>query len=323
MTDLSERYVQAVLRAVPAAQRADLELEIRALVADAIEAKTAETGSTDADAERAALTDLGDPALLAARYSGRTAYLIGPSLYPEWRRILSVLLPIIVPIVGAVVLTANLLDGSPAGESIVAGGSAAFNVAVQTLFWFTLVFAIAERTGGAGGLAPRPWSPDALPALDDRGRIAIPELIAAVAANAVLLVALLWVQLRPPIVIDDEAVPLLDPALWSFWLPWFIVVTLLEILLTIGVYIRGRWTYGYAAGNALLGAAFAIPGIYLLANGLLLNPVLVDAISEAGGNWLPVTTVVVGVSIAAIVTWDAIDGFRKARRASHAAAPAP
>ena len=98
MTNLSERYVQAVVRAVPAAQRADLEPEIRALVADAIEAKTAETELTDAEAERAALTDLGDPAVLAAGYTGRTAYLIGPSLYPEWRRILSVLLPIIVPI---------------------------------------------------------------------------------------------------------------------------------------------------------------------------------------------------------------------------------
>jgi len=322
MTNLSERYVQAALRAFPAAQRPELEREIRALVGDAIEAKAAHTDTSEA-AERAALTDLGDPALLAARYTGRTAYLIGPSLYPEWRRILAVLLPIIVPIVGAVVLTANLIDGSTAGESIVAGGSAALNVAVQTLFWFTLVFAIAERTSGPGALASRPWSPDALPALDDRGRIGIPELVAAVAANVVLLIALLWVQLRPPIVIDGRAVPLLDPALWSFWLPWFIVVTLLEILLTIGVYIRGQWTYGYAVGNALLGAAFAIPGIYLLANGLLLNPVIVNAITEAGGDWLRVTTVVVGVSIAAIVAWDAIDGFRKARRASNAAAPAP
>lgn len=321
MTDLSERYVQAALRAVPAAQRRDLEREIRALVGDAIEAKAVQADTSEA-AERAALTDLGDPALLAARYTGRTAYLIGPGLYPEWRRILTVLLPIIVPIVGAVVVTANLLEGSTAGESIAAGGSAAFNVAVQTLFWFTLIFAIAERTSGAAPLAPRAWSPDALPALDARGRIGIPEVVAAVAANVVLLVALLWVQLRPPIVIDGEAVPLLDPLLWSFWLPWFIVVTLLEILLTIGVYIRGQWTYGYAAANALLGAAFAVPGIYLLANGLLLNPVIVDAISEAGGNWLQVSTVVVGVAIAAIVAWDAIDGFRKARLASNAA-PAP
>lgn len=317
MTNLSERYVQAVLRAVPAAQRADLEREVRALVADAIEAKTADRGSTDADAERAALTDLGDPTLLAARYTGRTAYLIGPGVYPEWRRIVSVLLPIIVPIVGAVVLTANLLDGSTAGESIIAGGSAAFNVAVQTLFWFTLVFAIAERTTGAGAVAPRPWSPDSLPALEDSGRIGIAEVVAATAVNVILLVGLLWVQLRPPITVDGEPVPLFDPALWSFWLPWFIVLTLLEIVFTIAVYVRGRWTYTYAIGNALLGAAFAIPGIYLLANGLLLNPVIVDAVTEAGGTWLRATTVIVGVSIAAIVAWDAIDAFRKARRASN------
>ena len=89
MTDLAERYVRAVLAAVPASQRQELEREIRALVADAIEAKTTETGSAGAEAERAALTDLGDPALLAGRYTGRTAYLIGPSLFPEWRRILS------------------------------------------------------------------------------------------------------------------------------------------------------------------------------------------------------------------------------------------
>ena len=125
MTDLSERYVQAALRVVPAAQRRDLEREIRALVGDAIEAKAVQADTSEA-AERAALSDLGDPALLAARYTGRTAYLIGPGLYPEWRRILSVLLPVIVPIVGAVVVTANLLEGSTAGESIVAGGSAAF-----------------------------------------------------------------------------------------------------------------------------------------------------------------------------------------------------
>lgn len=322
MTNLSERYVQAVVRAVPAAQRADLEPEIRALVADAIEAKTAETELTDAEAERAALTDLGDPAVLAAGYTGRTAYLIGPSLYPEWRRILSVLLPIIVPIVGLAVLTANLLDGSTPGEAIVGGGTAAFNVAVQTLFWFTLIFAIAERTTGSAVVRARAWTPDSLPALEDRGRIGIAEVIASTAVNVILLVGLLWVQLRPPITVDGQPVPLFDPALWSFWLPWFIGLTLLEILFTIGVYLHGRWTYAYAVANALLGAAFAIPGIYLLANGLLLNPVIVDAVAEAGGTWLRATTVIVGVSIAAIVTWDAIDGFRKARRASNEVAAA-
>ena len=68
--------------------------------------------------------------------------------------------------------------------------------------------------------------------------------------------------------------------------------------------------------NTLLGAAFAIPGLYLLANGLLLNPVIVDAVTDAGGTWLRATTIIAGVVIVAIVVWDAIDGFRKARRAS-------
>ena len=321
MTDLAERYVRAVLAAVPASQRKELEREIRALVADAIEAKTTETGSAGAEAERAALTDLGDPALLAGRYSGRTAYLIGPSLLPEWRRILSLLLPILVPVIGAVVLTANLLGGSTAGEAIVAAGSSAFNVAVQTLFWLTLVFAIIERTTGSGTLAKRAWDPDELPALDDSGRMSIAEVVTTMAVNVVVLVGLLWVQLRSPIVVEGEAVPLFDPAIWSFWLPWFIVVTLLEIALTIAVYVHGRWTFPAAVGNALLGAAFAIPAVYLLANGLLLNPVIVDAITDAGGTWLEVTTTITAVVIVGIVVWDAIDCFRKVRSGSSQPAP--
>ena len=102
--------------------------------------------------------------------------------------------------------------------------------------------------------------------------MSIAEVVATMAVNVVVLVGLLWVQLRSPIVVEGEAVPLFDPAMWSFWLPWFIVVTLLEIALTIAVYVHGRWTYPAAVGNALLGAAFAIPAVYLLANGLLLNP---------------------------------------------------
>ena len=64
MTALTDRYVWAVLRGVPAAQRADLEPEVRALVADAIEARTGEpapSGASAEAAERAALTELGDP----------------------------------------------------------------------------------------------------------------------------------------------------------------------------------------------------------------------------------------------------------------------
>ena len=107
MTTLTDRYVWAVLRAVPEAQRAELERELRALVADTIDARLA-AGTPAAEAERAALIELGDPERLAARYTDQNLYLIGPRLYLEWRRVLFMLLPVVPPIVGMVVLAAQL-----------------------------------------------------------------------------------------------------------------------------------------------------------------------------------------------------------------------
>ena len=333
-TTLTDRYVWSVLRAVPSGDRPELEREVRALIADAVEAKAAD-GNVDAEAaERAALTELGDPGALAARYTGRPSYLLGPDVYPVWQALVRLLLTFLVPLIGVLALAASLIDGSTIGQAIVAGLGGSFQVAVQTLFWFTLVFVIIERVAGpkeraalsagavamgAPGSENRPWTPDDLLDLPDKGRITLTDLAASVAASTFLLGALLWLQLASPIVVDGVSIPLFDPALWSFWLPWFIGVTIVEIVFTTVVYLRGHWTYAYAIGNALLGAAFAIPAIYLLANDLLFNPAFVDAAvaaTDGTGTWIQATKVVIGVSIAVIVGWDAVDGFIKARRAS-------
>lgn len=323
MTTLTDRYAWAVLRAVPESQRADLEAEIRALIADAIDARRADANQDAEAAERAALTELGDPTVLAGRYTNRSQYLIGPGVFPEWRRLLTVLLPIVVPIVSLVVLGANLLSDGTVGQAITAALGTGINVALQTVFWVTLVFVLIERFGDASAIPGRAWSIDDLPQLPDRGRIGILEAASLVMANIFVAVGLLWMQLQPPIVLDGEAFPLFDPALWSFWLPWFLVVTLVEILFAIALYLRGRWTYGFAAANALLGAAFAIPAVYLLQNNLLFNPALVAKVQGAtegtSGTWLEVTGIVIGTTVVVIVAWDAIDGFLKARRASRPA----
>ncbi len=325
MSNLTDRYVWAVLRAVPSSQRAELEQEIRALVDDAVEARRS-AGEPADTAERSALTELGDPTVLAARYSERPQHLIGPTIYPHWQRLLTLLLPIIVPILFAVVLGANLIGERPVGESIVAAGSAAISVAIQTVFWITLVFVVIERVA-VDEVAAHRWTPDDLPELPDPGRLPVSELIGVLVANGIVAVGLLWVQLQPPTVIDGVSFPLFDPALWSFWLPWFLGVIVAEVLLAIVVFVRGRWTYPLAATNAVLGAAFAVPAVYLLQNDLLFNPQLINKLREAtdGGAWIDVTAVIIGVSVVAVVTWDAIDAFRKARRAANPAlrGPAP
>src|SRR3546814_3153315 len=75
---LTDRYVAAVLRALPEDKRADIEKELRTSIADAIDART-ETGEPAAEAERAVLQELGDPARLAAgRSEAHTSELQSP-----------------------------------------------------------------------------------------------------------------------------------------------------------------------------------------------------------------------------------------------------
>ena len=324
MTTLTDRYVWAVLRAVPQRQRADLEPEIRALVADAVDAHAGGAPVEVAgSAERAALAELGDPDALAGRYTDTTRFLIGPRLYPEWERLLLLLLPIIVPVVGIVTGAASWMGGNSVGSVIVSGLGAAFNVGVQTAFWFTLVFAIAERT--ASPMIPttgRPWSVDDLPEVPAPDRMGLGEAVASVAFGVLVLATLVWVQLATPIVIEGAAYPLFDAQTWS-WLLWYLVgLTVLEILFAVGLYLRGRWTWAFAVLNAILGLAFAVPVLWLLSEDRLFNPQLVAAASAlANGDWLQATVRITGLVIVVIIAIDVADGFRKAWRSSRRASP--
>jgi hypothetical protein len=315
MTTLTDRYVWAVLRAVPEAQRGELEPEIRALVADTVEARTRAGGGADpADAERAALVELGDPERLAAQYAGRRPSLIGPGMFPVWRRLVLTLLAIVVPIVAVVTLGSSLFAGSTIGETVVAIVGSAYLAAVMVLFWVTLVMAGIEWRGATASIPELVWTPERLPDVPGVERLGAAELVGALVTSIFLAAFIVWQQLRPPVV-DGTAMPILDPALWSFWLPYFLVVTGLEIAFTVVVYLSGRWTYSLAAVNAALSLAFAIPALWLLWTRQLFNPALVETLDRMTGNdWLQPTVIVIALSIGVIVAWDGIDAFMKARR---------
>jgi hypothetical protein len=316
MTSLTDRYVWAVLRAVPQGKRTDLEPEIRALVADAVDAH-AGNASPEA-AERAALAELGDPDALAARYMDKTRFLIGPRLYPEWERLLTLLLPIVVPIAGIAVGAVGWVSGKTVGEAIVSGLGVAFTVAVQLTFWFTLVFAIAERTGSAvAPLTGHPWSPDDLPDVPAPDRMSLGEAIATIAFGVFVLVAIVWVQLASPIVIDGTSYPLFDPATWAWWVWYVLALTVAEIVFAAALYLRGRWTWGFATVNALLGAALAIPAVYLISENLLFNDELVATIdAQTTAAWFSTTMAITVLVIVLVTVVDGVDGFRKAWRTS-------
>ena len=102
-------------------------------------------------------------------------------------------------------------------------------VAVQITFWLTLTFAIIERTQTAVDVPE--WTVDQLPDAPVRRGIPLADTIASV-IMLVLTIAYLpfqhyhsWVRGT-----DGENIPILDPALWSFWLPALIVVLALSVI---------------------------------------------------------------------------------------------
>ena len=146
---------------------------------------------------------------------------------------------------------------------------------------------------------------------------------ATVAANLFVAVGLLWVQLLPPIVLDGQAFPLFDPALWSFWIPWFIVVPLAEVGFAIaalparaldrGVRRRERPPRSPPSPSRRSGCS---------------SPTCCST-RRWSATWMPpdgtgshVTLMVTMIVLIVTVGWDAIDGFRKAWRNRRQRGPA-
>lgn len=297
MPPLSERYLQAVADATAADQRSEVTAEVRSALAEAVDAQV-ERGSSPQEAERAAVTELGDPAVLAARYTGSPLHLIGPSHYLPYRRLLRILLVIVVPIVAIVVLLAEAMSGSGPVTVLTTAGWAGLQTGIQLAFWVTLVFAVLERTGTQTGLDA--WSPEDLPDVADR-RIGLADTVLEVGSAVLLIVALVMSRTHWLVTgTDGTQVPVLDPDLWTLWAPVLIVVLLASMVLTVVVYRIGRWTVPLAALSTLLNAAFAGIVLVLWTSGQLLNPAM-DLSGELAALIDLVPWVVLVISIAEVV----------------------
>ena len=313
MTTLTDRYVWAAARSLPEAQRAEFDRELRERIGDVIDERV-ERGAAPSDAEHAALVELGDPLQLAATYLDRPLQLIGPKYFLTWWRLLKLLLIIVVPLAAAGVLLGQLISGAAIGEMIGSTIGTALQVAVNLGFWVTLVFAVLERSPGSS-VPVTTWTPEQLPQPRDDARAGrLGDLIASVVFLVLFAVVIVWQQ-SGIVWIGGERlpIPMLDPALWSFWIPWFLVLIVLEIVFAIFIYLRG-WTWLMAGLNVLLNVAFAVPALWLFLSGQLFAPEFVEAIGWPWGDASGVTTAVLVFVVIGVTVWDIIDGFLKASR---------
>lgn len=303
MNTLTQRYVHAAVAGLPESQRDDVAQELNTSLADAIDDLVAGGLSREA-AERQALDDLGDPAVLAERFGGRPRHLIGPAYFSQYSQLLRTLVLVIVPIVAVASLLAQALAGASPLDAVFSVVGIVFQLVVQLAFWVTLVFAVLERSHTP---VPSPsWSPDDLPEIPDR-RVGLGETVSGIALLTVLMWAILWQRDHWLVTVGGTEVPVLNAQVWSPWLVVLLVVLLASIVLEIVTYRVGHWTVALAAVNTALNAAFAGIVVWLWTGERLLTAGVADLVP--GGLLTPLVWIVVGIAV-----FDTVEGWWKALR---------
>ncbi len=301
---LIDRYVVTALRRVPEQQRADIDRELRASIDDAVDARVENGEPRDAAIEQA-LLELGDPDVLADRYAGRRQVLIGPDLFPTWRRLLLMLLTVVLPIVVTVAVVVQILDDAKVGLVIGTAVTTAITVAVHMAFWVTVVFAVLERTGVAKVDVTKDWTPADLPKYQPITQ-SYGQVVAGVVWPVLLIVTLVLQQFT------FTAEPVLDPANWSFWWPFLIAVLVGESAYVVWLFRRGAWSHTVTLVNAVLAVLFWAPVAWLLASHRFFNPDFIDSLEWKAE--VPLTTICLIVAAVAAI-WDIVEVAVKAERA--------
>ncbi len=305
MSELKNRYVATVLGSIPENLRSDVDRELRAAIDDAIEAKV-EQGEEPSAAETAVLTDLGDPALIAADYSDRPLYLIGPRFYLPWLRLMRKLLVVIPLLAGTVAAVVHFVTGEGPVGAILGGLWTGLIAALNVVVWTTVGFVVAERDDAAAAdLEPltkrAQWSLDRLPRVPDR-QFRLGEVIGSMVVIAVLFALTLSVR--------NVAFPFVDPDAWDRAIPVLLGLLALSLILELGKLHVGKWSYPLAGANATVNVCFAAWWVWALSGGLINSDDLAAYESLTISAWVTVAI------IAAMCIWDAYRGFAGARRAA-------
>lgn len=307
MTNLVDRYVFTALRRIPEQQRADIDRELRASIEDAVDARV-EAGETRDTAVETTLTELGDPERLADQYAGRPAYLIGPELYPLWRRLIRTLLLTVLPIVVAVGVVVQIFDDPDIGKIIGGAVSGVISIGAQICFWVTLVIWILGRAGVGKTELKINWTLKDLPKYEGQ-RATFGPMVTGVVWVTVLIAGLVLQQFT------FTDVPVLDPANWAFWWPVMIALFVLRGFYHVWLHKVGTWTRTVAAVNAALTVVTTAPLVWLLANDRFFNPAYHGLDGIRGGDVRGWTSTIIIIVTVAGGLWDIVDTFLRAERA--------
>jgi hypothetical protein len=298
--NLIDRYVMEVGRQLPEKNRADVQLELRSSLLDALEERGLDADSKEDEAKIAELLkEFGKPSHVAAGYGART-HLIGPELQPYYWLVLR--LSVLVLAVVHLVMLGLAAFSQPSIALIIGETIGNFiNGFLMTFASVTIIFALLEHFLPTLWSMAEPhhrasrgeWDPQRLPEISpDRDKVNVVDLIVELVFTAafisVINLAPGW-QFPADLAIAEELIAKFLP-----FIPWITALGLVQIFLDIYVLTQGRWSsftrwlaFGHAAGSlalvaaTLLAAPFSVVplvnDIVKISFGIILIMSLIDA----------------------------------------------
>jgi hypothetical protein len=314
--ELIERYVYAVTRHLAKDQREDVANELRATIEDMVAEKSKGKKHLNSTIE-SVLQELGKPEVLAFKYGHTKRYLIGPKWFDAYFHLLKKLLYIVPVIVATIMSVINILIENmlpvPAIVNGVGGGVAA---AIQVAFWTTLTFAIMERTGVNPDdmYDAQTWTPKELPELPQKRQI---SRVDAIASIVMIVIAGVWIAFAPIVSMPwwQVGAPMLNPELWSFWVPLFLGLSVLLVVQELMKLKIGNWVPMLVVSNVVLNIVIATGIVLLVTTQEVMNPAFVAILIEKGAQdlhnalqWTAAITVIITLVSCA---WNAVESVYK------------
>lgn len=309
LMEMIERYIYAVTRHLPEKQREDIAKELRGLIEDMIAEQTGEREATDNDIE-VVLRTLGEPAKLAAKYSGRPRYIIGPELFDKYITLLKIALPA----VALAMLVASIVRYVSAPERIIGTiiGSTLgeiLDAVIQAFAWLTAVFALIEHF--AVDIVAKKWKRDNWDLVD------LPELPIKEAAFkrsepivSIVFIVIFFIFFNFAAGQFDFYLPKNNGVLIQIFNPSVLhgYLWLIDICFGIGIVkeilkmVIGRYNLKLMIMNTALGIAALILALIPFSNFKIWNQAFVQQLANAGfitlpANFNPVQPVIIGAKV--------------------------
>lgn len=292
--EMIERYIYAVTRHLPEKQREDIAKELRSLIEDMIAEQMGEREATDNDVE-AVLKTLGEPARLAAKYSVRPRYVIGPELFDKYIALLKITLPA----VALAILVASIIRYISAPELIIGTviGSTLgeiLDAVIQVFAWLTAIFALVERFAAdtiAKEWKKDDWDPVDLPDVPIKeAAFKRSETIVSIIFIFIFLIFLNFSAGQFSFYLPENNRTLLqifNPSVLHSYL-WLINICFgIEIVKEILKIVIGRYNLKLAIINTALGIAALILALIPFSNFNIWNQTFVQQLANAGVITLP------------------------------------